>query len=158
MKSMRAVAIGIVVSSALVCAALAMAHQQDVMTQATDIQTGISLAKTVVTAEIVYSMSHGHSFVSWDELYRSPDTQKFWQPSSGQPNSPQTQISAGPEVIPGWTLRVLTSPDGKHFQVAVHKSGNKCGLAVFIDESGLVYEAGYADCVQLAPAPPRQDQ
>lgn len=149
MKSMRAMAIGIVVSSALVCAALAMAHQQNTTTQATDLQTGISLAKTIVTAEVVYSSSHGGSFVSWDELYQSPDTQKFWQPSSEQPNSPHLQISAGPEVIPGWTLSAMASPDGKTFQVWARNSNNQCGLSVLSNETGIIYAGGYWNCVQL---------
>jgi hypothetical protein len=152
MKSMRAVAIGIVVSVALVCAALAMAHQQSMApaSQSTDLQTGINLAKTVVTAEVVYSSSHG-SFVSWDELYQSPDVQKFWQPSPDHGNWLRVQISAGPEVIPGWTLSALASPDGKSFQVAVHNSANQCGLSVYSDQTGRVYEGAYVDCVQLVP-------
>ena len=157
MKSMRAIAIAVVVSGTLACAALLAAQQQAGRQQAMampaspspDLQTGINLVKTVVTAEIAYSTSHGGSFVPWDELYQSPDTQKFWQPSSEQPNSPQLQISGGPEVIPGWTLSALASPDGKTFQVWARNSTNQCGLSVLSNESGLVYEAGYADCVQL---------
>jgi hypothetical protein len=154
MNRMRAMAIGIVVAGALACAALATAHQQGTTLpawQATDLETGISLVKTVVTAEIVYSTSHDGSFVSWDELYQSPDTQKLWQPSPAQPNSPQLQISAGPEVIPGWTLSALASPDGKSFQVWVHNSANKCGLSILSNETGIIYEGGYWNCVQLVP-------
>jgi hypothetical protein len=164
MKSMRVMAIGLVVAGALACAALLVAQQQagtqhagkqEVMampaSQPAELQTGISLVKTVVTAEIVYSGDHG-SFVSWDELYQSPDTQKLWQPSSAQPNSPRLQISAGPEVIPGWTLSALASPDGKTFQVWARNSANQCGLSVLSNESGLIYAGGYWNCVQLEPA------
>lgn len=157
MKSMRVMAIGLVVAGALACGALLAAQQQGTQ-QATakpsslpqDLQTGISLVKTVVTAEIVYSSAHG-SFVSWDELYQSPDTQKFWQSSSEQPGLPQLQISAGPEVIPGWTLSALASSDGKTFQVWARNSTNKCGLSVLSNETGLIYAGGYWNCVQLTP-------
>jgi hypothetical protein len=160
MKSMRAMAIGLVVAGALVCGALVVAQQQQGTQQATatlasptpDLATGISLVKTVVTAEIFYANSH-HSFVSWDELYQSPDTQELWQPSEEQPNSPRLQISAGPEVIPGWTLSALASPDGKTFQVWARNSANKCGLSVFSNETGFIYSGGYWNCVQLAAAP-----
>jgi hypothetical protein len=160
MKSMRAVAVGLVVAGALVCGAVVVAQQQQGSQQAMEklvaqtpgLDTGISLVKTVVTAEIVYSSSHG-SFVSWDQLYQSPDTQNLWQPSGEQPNSPRLQISAGPEVIPGWTLSALASPDGKTFQVWARNSASKCGLSVFSNETGYIYSGGYWDCVQLAVAP-----
>ena len=162
MKSMRVLAIGLVVAGALACGAL-VAGQLQARTQQQggqqgmampsllpqDLETGISLVKTVVTAEIVYSSSHG-SFVSWNELYQSPDTQKLWRPSSEQPNLPHLQISAGPEVIPGWTLSALASPDGKTFQVWARNSSNKCGLSVLSNETGILYAGGYWNCVQLA--------
>lgn len=158
MKSVRVMAIGLVAAGALACGALLAGQQQgtqQVITTpasvAAELQTGISLVKTVVTAEIVYSTSH-HSFVSWNELYQSPDTQKFWQPSSEQPNSPRLQISAGPEVIPGWTLSALASPDGETFQVWVRNSDNQCGLSVLSNETGIIYAGGYWNCVQLAAA------
>lgn len=159
MKSMRAIAIAVVVSGTLACAALLAAQQQAGRQQAMampaspspDLQTGINLVKTVVTAEIVYSSAHG-SFVAWDELYESPDTQKLWQPSSEQPNSPRLQISAGPEVIPGWTLSALASPDGKTFQVWARNSSNQCGLSVLSNETGIIYAGGYWNCVQLTSA------
>lgn len=163
MKSMRVMAIGLVVSGALACGAL-LAGQLQARTQqagrqqamatpalaAAELQTGISLVRTVVTAEVTYSSSHG-SFVSWDELYQSPDTQKLWQSSSEQPGLPQLQISAGPEVIPGWTLSALASSDGKTFQVWARNSTNKCGLSVLSNETGLIYAGGYWNCVQLTP-------
>jgi hypothetical protein len=157
MKSMRVTAIGLVVAGGLACSALLAGQQEAGKQQAMampaspppELQTGISLVKTVVTAEIVYSTSHG-SFVSWNELYQSSNTQKLWQPSSEQPNSPQLQISAGPEVIPGWTLSVLASPDGKAFQVWARNSANQCGLSVLSNESGLIYAGGYWNCVQVA--------
>jgi hypothetical protein len=161
MKSMRAMAIGLVVAGALVCGALVVAQQQQqgtqqavdkLVSQTPGLDTGISLVKTVVTAEIVYSTDHG-SFVSWDELYHSPDTQTLWQPSDQQPNSPHLQISAGPEVIPGWTLSALASPDGKTFQVWARNSASKCGLSVFSNETGVIYSGGIWSCVQLALAP-----
>ena len=72
MKSMRAIAIGIVVSSALVCAALVMAQEQQTRPpgavlqhlQATETSrdsrmTGIDVMRTIDTAEMEYKAWHG---------------------------------------------------------------------------------------------------
>lgn len=143
MKSMRAVAIGIVVSVALVCAALGTAkQQQDATPPAPDsVQIGVGLARTIVTAEVIYSTQH-HAFADWDTLYNSPDVQKSWQ---------LMHISAGPEVVPGWTISLVASAHGTHFQVSLHNSASKSGLSVFSSDNGIVYEAGWVDCVQLTP-------
>lgn len=158
MKSMRAVAIGIITIGALVCATLIAAQQktaaprnplmrvQAVETSSDSLQMGINVVKTIVTAEVVQSSLHGR-FVDWDELYRSPDAQKFWQ---------QLHISAGPQVVPGWVLDLVASGGGTHFQISLHNAANKCGLSVFSSDAGIIYEAGYVDCVQLAPAEPSQ--
>lgn len=158
MKSMRAVAIGIITIGALACATLIVAQQQSapprnplMRDQAAETssdrpQVGIDVVKTIVTAEITQASLHGR-FVDWDELYRSSDAQKFWQ---------QLHISAGPQVVPGWVLDLVASGGGTHFQISLHNAANKCGLSVFSSDTGIVYEAGYVDCVQLAPAEPSQ--
>lgn len=158
MKSMRAVAIGIITISALACATLIVAQQQSapprnplmrdqaVETSTDSLQIGINVMKTIVTAEISQTSLHGR-FVDWDELYHSPDAQQFWQ---------QLHISAGPQVVPGWALDLVASGGGTHFQISLHNVANKCGLSVFSSDTGIVYEAGYVDCVQLAPSEPSQ--
>lgn len=153
MKSMRAIAVAIVVSGALVCSALVIAQQQQapprnelarlqaVETSGDSLQVGINVVKTIVTAEINQTSLHGR-FADWDELYHSPDAQKFWQ---------QFHISQGPQVVPGWALDLVASGGGTHFQISLHNVANKCGLSVFSSDTGIIYEAGYVDCVQLEP-------
>jgi hypothetical protein len=152
MKRMRTVAIAVLASGALACVALAQQQGltrppgfqrlQAVETSADSLQFGINVVKTIVTAEVAYS-SKNVSFASWDDLYQSSDTQQFWQ---------RLHISAGPEVVPGWTLNLVTSADGKHFQISLHNTASKCGLSVFSSDNGIIYEAGYVDCVQLVPS------
>lgn len=147
MKSMRAVAIAVLVSGAFACAALAqqrpgLQRQQAVETSADSLQFGINVVKTIVTAEIERSSVHGR-FVDWDELYHSPDAQKFWRP---------LHIVQGPQVVPGWVLDVVASSGGTHFQVSLHNAANKCRMSVFSSDTGLVYEGGSPDCVQLVPS------
>lgn len=153
MKSMRAVAIGIITIGALACTSLIVAQQQTapprnalsrggaVETSSDSLQIGINVVRTIVTAEITQTSLHGR-FVDWDELYHSPDAQQFWQPM---------HISAGPQVVPGWALDLVASGGGTHFQISLHNVANKCGLSVFSSDDGRIYEGGTVDCVQLAP-------
>jgi hypothetical protein len=100
--------------------------------------------KTIVTADVVYTSSHG-SFASWDDLYQSADVRKSWEP---------LHISAGPEVVPGWKLSLVASGDGQSFQIALLNIANKCWLSVFRSQDGRIYEGGSVDCVQLVPPRP----
>ncbi len=88
----------------------------------------INLVRAINTAEVRYSsgVSHGR-FASWDELYGSGLVKDL-------------QVSAGPEVIPGYHLDLLASPDGKSFMVALHDKKDGDGLfSVFSDESGIIF-------------------
>lgn len=90
----------------------------------------VNLVRAINTAEVTYNMdaNRGHGrFASWEELY-----------SSGL--MPDAQISPGAEVMPGYHLEVLTSPDGKSFLVALHDTKEGDGLfSVFSDESGIIF-------------------
>jgi opacity protein-like surface antigen len=153
MKSMRAVAISFVVLSALVCAALVVAQeqrmappiaarQQAVETGRNSNAVGMNVVKTIVTAEVDYNTQRG-SFASWHDLYSAPELQKYWQP---------LHLSAGPEVVPGWTLSLVAAADGQSFQLSVRNLGDPCRLSFFSDENGIIYEGGSLNCsVQLVP-------
>ncbi|MFZ0335568.1 MAG: hypothetical protein WAN10_02520 [Candidatus Acidiferrales bacterium] len=153
MSGMRAVAIGIAVSGALVCSALVVAQQQRttppglrrlqaVETGRDSNVTGIGVLKTVVTAEIEYNSRRG-SFVSWKALYSAPELQKNWQP---------LHLSVGPEVVPGWELSLVAAADGQSFQLSVRNLADPCRLSFFSDQNGIIYEGGALNCsVQLVP-------
>ena len=155
MNKMRAIAVGIIVLGASVCAAFVMAQQQKtappriplaetqlVETSQDSNAIGIGVLKTIVTAEVQYNTQHG-SFVSWHELYRAPEVQKGWQP---------LHLSAGPEIIRGWTLSLVASADGQSFQLSVRNLADPCRLSFFSDQNGIIYEGGSLNCsVQLVP-------
>ncbi len=108
MNRMHAMAVGIVVSSALVCAALAVAQEQQTRPpgaalqhlQATETSrdsrmTGVKVVRLINTAEAVYKSEHG-SYASWSELFGSDaisEREKPGTPFQG------LQLSAGPEVV-----------------------------------------------------------
>jgi hypothetical protein len=50
------------------------------------------------------------------------------------------QVSAGPEVMPGYRLDLLVSIDGKSYSLALHDTRDGDGLfSVFSDQSGIIF-------------------
>ena len=50
------------------------------------------------------------------------------------------QVSAGPEVMPGYRLDLLVSIDGKSYSLALHDMRDGDGLfSVFSDQSGIIF-------------------
>jgi hypothetical protein len=90
----------------------------------------INLVRMINTAEVTYKMSpnygHGH-YSTWTELY-----------DSGLMKT--GEVSPGPEVIPGFRLDLIVSPDGESFSLALHDTKDGDGLfSVFSDQSGIIY-------------------
>jgi hypothetical protein len=94
----------------------------------------INLVWAINTAEVRYysgttkEANDGHGrFASWTELYSSGFVKDL-------------QVSPGPEVIPGYRLDLLASPDGKSFMIALHDTKDGDGLfSVFSDQSGIIF-------------------
>jgi hypothetical protein len=88
----------------------------------------INLVRAINTAEVRYNVNTSHGrFASWTELYDSGLVKDL-------------QVSPGPEVIPGYHLDLLASPDGKSFMLALHDKKDGDGLfSVFSDESGIIF-------------------
>ena len=88
----------------------------------------INLVRAINTAEVLYSVNISHGrFASWTELYDSGLVKDL-------------HVSPGPEVIPGYHLDLLASPDGKSFMLALHDKKDGDGLfSVFSDQSGIIF-------------------
>lgn len=94
----------------------------------------INLVRAINTAEVRYysgttkEANDGHGrFGSWAELCSSGLVKDL-------------QVSAGPEVIPGYRLDLLASQDGKSFIIALHDTKDGDGLfSVFSDQSGIIF-------------------
>lgn len=156
MNKVRLVAIGTLVTGALAGAAFVMAQQQGTRPPGADLARlkaaettrdsrviGIDVVRSIETAEVEHKEWHG-SYASWDELYRAPDEQRRWQ---------HLQLSAGPEVVPGWRLKLVAAADGEHFELSLHNVADKCGFSFFSDEHGVIYQGGAIDCsIELKPA------
>ncbi|HLW81784.1 MAG TPA: hypothetical protein VKS20_07070 [Candidatus Acidoferrales bacterium] len=166
MSRMRAIAIGVVVSSALICAALLMAQQQRtpvppppqrglqrmqaVETSRDSRMIGVSVVRLINTAEIDYKNAHDNKYASWDELLRSGvvgDEQAHWGLLRGM------RLSPGQEVVPGWTLSLVVSADGQSYELSLRNLIDPCAFSFFSDRRGVIYQGGVIDCsVELKPA------
>jgi hypothetical protein len=94
----------------------------------------INLVRAINVAEVRYSSgtakgaNDGHGrFGSWTELYSSGLVKEL-------------QVSPGSEVISGYHLDLLASPDGQSFMIALHDKKDGDGLfSVFSDQTGIIF-------------------
>jgi|ERR1700686_4984003 hypothetical protein len=88
----------------------------------------INLVRAINTAEVLYNVNISHGrFASWTDLYDSGLVKEL-------------QVSPGSEIIPGYHLDLLASPDGKSFMIALHDTKDGDGLfSVFSDQSGIIF-------------------
>ena len=144
MIKLRGTVVAILAAGALVCAALAVAPAQKPAPVAPRDRTaliapsdshmiGIDVVRQINTAEVEHKAWHG-AYASWSDLYSAPDERKRWQ---------RLQLSAGPEVVPGWTLSLVASADGESFELSLRNLQDKCGFSFFSDQRG---EIGRASC------------
>jgi hypothetical protein len=123
----------------------------------------VNAVRLINTAELWYAKgtktkngavdAHGR-YASWDELYNSGVLKtvqdEFQSRATGArvsfPSGLQwaivkdLQVSAGPEVMPGYRLDLLVSADGKSYSVALHDTRDGDGLfSVFSDQNGIIF-------------------
>lgn len=103
----------------------------------------ISVVRLINTAEVMYFSGskqdsidpHGR-FGSWEELNASGVVKEL----QSHPMWKNLQISAGPEVMPGWQLDLLVPAGGQSWSIALHDKREGDGLfSVFSDSTGIIY-------------------
>jgi hypothetical protein len=112
----------------LIALSVASSAQDQISPSQEERRKAINLVRAINTAEVRYNVNISHGrFASWTELYDSGLVKDL-------------QVSSGPEVIPGYHLDLLASPDGKSFMLALHDKKDGDGLfSVFSDQSGIIF-------------------
>ena len=112
----------------LIALSVASSAQDQISPSQEERRKAINLVRAINTAEVRYNVNISHGrFASWTELYDSGLLKDL-------------QVSLGPEVIPGYHLDLLASPDGKSFMLALHDKKDGDGLfSVFSDQSGIIF-------------------
>lgn len=112
-----------------------------------DRERAIDVVRDINAAESDYRTAYGR-FASWYEVgFR-------WIPGrSAQMTLRQPWWSE--QVLPGFRLTLLVADDGKAYSVSLHDmKANGCGLSVFSDQSGIIYQGTTVDCPQFNEIPP----
>jgi hypothetical protein len=117
-----------VVALLLVALSAASSAQDQISPSQEERGKAINLVRAINTDEVRYNVNISHGrFASWTELYDSGLVKDL-------------QVSSGPEVIPGYRLDLLASPDGKSFMLALHDKKDGDGLfSVFSDQTGIIF-------------------
>jgi len=113
-------------------------------------EKAIEVVRVINTAEYDYRTDHNR-FGTWDEVYASgvvTSLEQTW------PRMKDLAISSGPEVIPGFRLTLLVAEEGAAYSLSLHEmQSHGCGLSVFSDQSGLIYQGTVIDCPQIVDDP-----
>jgi hypothetical protein len=108
----------------------------------------VGIVRSINTAEAQYKPSHG-VFATWDNLISNGDFSESgtkWSPPS-LPTVAHAMYSAGPEIVPGWKLRLHLSNDGHVYDLRLEDvNDSKCGYAVISDDTGIVRQSKTIDC------------
>jgi hypothetical protein len=108
----------------------------------------INLARAIQKAEVDFKAKHG-TYGNWDSLmgngYFTSTGTKWASPDF--PTVGQALYGSGPEVVPGWRLRLSISNNGNSYDLLLEDvTDPKCGYAVQTDERGRLRQAKSLEC------------
>jgi hypothetical protein len=116
----------------------------------TEAVRAVNIIRVINTAEVGTCRTKGghideHAkFLSWDELL---DASCFKEAQRRFSQASELSFSPGPEIVAGLELRLVVSPDGRHYNLWLgQKQEDRCGFAFFSDERGLIYEGRAIGC------------
>ena len=137
----------------LILAAAAPLSSQNARDQATDPDhakhsLAVNLLRAINTAEMDYKNKHG-VYASKDTLLASEEFTGrgiAWA-AKNDPKLANARVSIGPEVLPGWSLRLNLVADGNGYDVLLEDIRDKsCGYAAVTDERGVIRQSKTIGC------------
>ena len=107
-----------------------------------------NLARAINAAEADYFKTH-QAYASWDTLMGLGDFSqsgtRFASPDF--PTVAHALYCSGPEIVPGWRLRLHLSNKDKAYDVLIADVNDlKCGYAVMTDERGKIRRGNFVEC------------
>jgi hypothetical protein len=110
----------------------------------------VNIVRAINTAEAGYKKKQG-VYATWSTLISNgdfTDTGTKWAPES-LPTVAHAMYGSGPEIVPGWKLRLTLSKDATAYDLLLEDvSDPKCGYAVISDERGLIREGSVIGCTK----------
>ncbi|MGB7730388.1 MAG: hypothetical protein WBL50_20340 [Candidatus Acidiferrum sp.] len=108
----------------------------------------VNIVRAINTAEAHYKQTHG-SYATWTTLTSNgdfTDSGTKWAPAS-MPTVGHAMYGPGPEIVPGWKLRLTISKDGSAYDLLLEDVNDpKCGYAVISDDRGRIRQGMAIDC------------
>lgn len=108
----------------------------------------MNFLRALNAAEFDYKKKHA-VFANWDALLAEgyfSETGTKWG-SEDFPTVTHAMYSRGPEIVPGWKLRLTVSNGGKSYDVLVEDATDpKCGYAGVTDERGVIRQSKFISC------------
>jgi len=108
----------------------------------------INLLRTINTAEVDYKVKHG-TYAAWETLAASGESLEriLQRTARDEPQLANVKLSSGPEILPGWRLRLDLVAGGKGYDVLLEDTtDNACGYAAGSDERGVIRQSKAIDC------------
>ena len=108
----------------------------------------IGIVQAINAAEANYKQKHG-TYATWDVFMSNGDfsnTGTKWAPES-LPTVAHAMYGSGPEIVPGWRLRLVVSKDGTSYELSLEDvADTKCHFAITSDDRGVVRQGKSVDC------------
>jgi len=104
----------------------------------------ISLLRAIYNMEVVLRGKNG-SYATWNELLTS---QEFTEDIAKCDTSlAGAHFATGPEILPGWSLRLNLTKDRAGYDVMLEDTTDKtCGYPAVTDERGILRQSKAIDC------------
>ena len=108
----------------------------------------INFLRAINNAELDFKKKHA-AYANWDSLiaegYFDQSGTKFV--SQDFPTVAHALYGRGPEIVPGWKLRLNVSNSGKSYDALLEDvTDPKCGYAGFTDDRGVIRQGKSIDC------------
>jgi hypothetical protein len=108
----------------------------------------VNIVRAINAAEANYKKTQG-AYATWDTMLSNldfTDSGTKWS-SESYPTVAHAMYGSGPEIVPGWKLRLVISKDGHAYDLLLEDvSDSKCGFAIMSDDRGMIRQGKYIDC------------
>jgi hypothetical protein len=107
-----------------------------------------NIVRAIDAAEKNYKIKKG-GYVSWDTLVNNEDFTNMgtkWAPET-LPTVAHAMYGSGPEIVPGWKLRLTIAKDGNAYDLRLEDVNDpKCRYAIISDDSGYIRQSQSISC------------
>jgi len=108
----------------------------------------VNIVKAINAAEANYKKNHG-VYASWSTLVSTSEFSSSGTKWSSEefPTVAHAMYGPGPEIVPGWKLRLNLSKEAAAYDLLLEDvSDPKCGFAIFSDDRGRIRQGTVVEC------------